>query len=342
MNDQELTSKVRALLQKKVSLSVPIERIEKLFGDASARVYTRIFLTNGQTFIAMQMPKGNASEEITNVKQAPAQLPFLNIQRFLKERKLPVPQIFAYNAEDALMLLEDLGNTVLAHKVTNVPESTQEEWYFKAIDLLSLFQQKTKERDHDCIAFTRSFDATLLNWEFDHFLEYGLDARGIHLTQEERELFESETRKITEEILQFPTCFTHRDFQSRNLMVRNNELVLIDFQDALLGPAVYDLVALTRDSYISLSKNLLKKLIAYYAQKTKQPEDAVRKHHQLMTVQRKLKDAGRFVYIDQVKKNPHFLSFIPTSLQYVQNALQELPEYKALYELLAACLPEWR
>ncbi|MDZ4225090.1 MAG: aminoglycoside phosphotransferase, partial [bacterium] len=54
----------------------------------------------------------------------------------------------------------------------------------------------------------------------------------------------------------------------------------------------------------------------------------------LQTVQRKLKDSGRFVFIDQVKKNPNFLPFIPLSMNYVKQALEQLPEYEKLYELL--------
>jgi len=62
----------------------------------------------------------------------------------------------------------------------------------------------------------------------------------------------------------------------------------------------------------------------------------------LITVQRKLKDAGRFVYIDRVKKNPGFLQYIPSSLGYVKTALERLDEYRPLYETLGKYIPEWQ
>ncbi|MBI4211933.1 MAG: phosphotransferase [Deltaproteobacteria bacterium] len=327
-----------------IGFSSPLADLIKLHGDASARSYYRLRLKDGQSFIVMKLPEGAASvsEEITNFQGKKDELPFINIARFLASCGLPVPTIHVYSPADHIMLLEDLGEVMMIKALEQGP-SAQRDWYLKAVDLLVELQQKTTGQSPDqCIALQRSFDATLLNWEFDHFLEYGLQKRGIDVSAVDRGIFDRETRAITEKIAALPFGFTHRDFQSKNLMARDGKLVLIDFQDALLGPAVYDLVALTRDSYVVLSKELLDECLARFAENTGRTINDVVEQHCLVTVQRKLKDSGRFVFIDQVKKNPKFLPFIPASLGYVKDALAKLPEHRALYDMLLKYLPEWR
>lgn len=301
---------------------------EKLFGEASYRVYYRVTTAPNKTHILMEMPKGkkmSASEEITNIKEPPKELPYINIQRYLKGLGLPVPEILSFNKEAAQLALEDLGDTKLEDILQKVKPMEFVNWYKKAIDLLVKLQNKT-DADKNCIAFERSFDATLFNWEFDHFWEYCVGTAQPHL-------FIKATRKITDELCRLPQGFTHRDYQSRNLMVKNNRLYIIDFQDALLGPKVYDVVCLLRDSYVNVTPHL-EELLGYYCEKSKENLKEFRRAFDLQTVQRKLKDAGRFVYIDKVKKNPNFLKHIPLSLSYVKQALERLPDYKDLYALL--------
>ena len=119
-------------------------------------------------------------------------------------------------------------------------------------------------------------------------------------------------------------------------------LRIIDFQDALLGGAAYDLVGLLRDSYVALSPSLLDELVAYHAAAAGLEPRSFATLFDLQTVQRKLKDAGRFVFIDRVKKNPSFLVHIPNSLAYVARALGRLPELASVREILARHLAEFR
>src|SRR5262249_52553463 len=139
-----------------------------------------------------------------------------------------------------------------------------------------------------------------------------------------------------------PYGFVHRDYQSRNLMVQPGPtLRILDFQDALLGPQVYDLVALLRDSYVELPAALVDEMLDEYAIRARLADRAQLRHlFDLQTVQRKLKDAGRFVYIDQVKGNPGFLQSIPASLRYVRAALDRLPELVPARRVLGAHVVE--
>jgi aminoglycoside/choline kinase family phosphotransferase len=116
-----------------------------------------------------------------------------------------------------------------------------------------------------------------------------------------------------------------------------------------MGPMIYDLVALLRDSYIELPFVTVRRLVDHY---TKQgfaaglewcdDPDAVLRAFCLQTVQRKLKDAGRFIYIDRVKGNPSFLDYYKPSIGYVRQALEMLEDdYLELAHLLAEFEPAW-
>lgn len=338
-----MRERLQALL---TALGYPALRdLRPLHGHASYRTYHRAALADGTSLIVMAMPAGPASaaEEVTNFHGTMAELPFVNVARTLAEAGLPVPRVLHYSADDHWLLLEDLGDTRLEMRVRDADVATQRTWYRQAIDLMIRLQQKTALLRADrCIALQRSYDERLLNWEFDHFLEYGITARlGRAMDEKMRKAFTDQTRRITNAIVEMSYGFTHRDFQSRNLMVRDDRLYLLDFQDALRGPYIFDCVALLRDSYITLSPELVEELIAYFAaQSGRDPVQARLDFHRI-TVQRKLKDAGRFVYIDRVKGNPDFLPFIPASLQYVRSALTQIPEGPALFELLRPHVPEW-
>ncbi|MBI5300477.1 MAG: phosphotransferase, partial [Deltaproteobacteria bacterium] len=258
------------------------------------------------------------------------------VQRYLKSIGLPVPQIKLFSFEDRWLILEDLGDIKFFDVVFDAGKEKILDAYKKAIDLLVVLQKKTTAHPGDkCIAFHRSYDATLFNWEFDHFVEYYFQRSAVsgQPSAKDKKIFKEETRKITEELCKLPQGFTHRDYQSRNLMAYKNIFYIIDFQDALLGPKVYDLVCLLRDSYVDVTP-YLKTLVDYYCEKSEQDPKKIWRAFDLQTVQRKLKDTGRFVFIDRVKKNPNFLPFIPTSMSYVKQALERLPEYRALHELL--------
>src|SRR5205814_9637471 len=118
--------------------------------------------------------------------------------------------------------------------------------------------------------------------------------------------------------------FTHRDYQSRNLMVRpTGKIAWIDFQDALLGPRVYDLVALLNDSYQEFDRAFVEaRLPEFAATSNYDAADApsLVREFDYVTVQRKLKDAGRFVFIDRVKHNPSFLHFVTPTVRKVRDA----------------------
>ncbi|HEV8321950.1 MAG TPA: phosphotransferase, partial [Myxococcota bacterium] len=147
---------------------------------------------------------------------------------------------------------------------------------------------------------------------------------------------------VAERLAAAPAVLVHRDFQSRNLLVQDGRLRVIDFQDALMGPRVYDLVALLRDSYVTLDAAEIDALLGRYAAATGGDAAALRTLFDWQTVQRKLKDAGRFDFIDLVRKNPSFMQYQPRSLAYVREAAARQPALAPLVEIFGRYVEELR
>jgi len=342
----QLTQQVKALL-KDNEKSSPLGSAEnftldRLHGDASNRIYYRINCAKG-SLILMERPnqKGDSpSEEISKEPSGFSDYSFLNIGQFLLRSNIRVPKVIGFNSSQNLILLEDVGNTTFEMKIKNHPSSLRV-LYQKALDLLAKIQDLKK--DSTCIAWKRNFDGDLLEWEFEHFIEWGLEkSLKVNLNKKERKEMRLIFKDITSEITQMEACFCHRDFQSKNLMSFKDDLVLLDFQDALCGPKPYDLVALLRDSYIELSEEDLTFLQNCYIEKTgSADQDLFLRNFDLQTIQRKLKDGGRFHYIHLFKDNPNFLEYIPSSYRYVLRALKRQPEGKHLIPILQKYIQEF-
>lgn len=341
--DVDLEVAVRAAV---AALGRPADRarVVKLKGDASNRSYYRV--ATDPSYVVMVLPRdARASEEATR-GPAPAELPFVNVHRYLARLGVRVPRIHALDEAAGTMVLEDLGD--LTVEAALLAGHDREAIYRAAVDALARLRARAeREPDPSCVAFGRAFDADLYDWELHHFREYGLEARsGAALARPERARLDAIFRGVADCLAREPRGFTHRDYQSRNLMLVRGEQVVIDFQDALQGPRAYDLVALLRDSYVVLPSELVARMIDRYrvafrgAGGEALDPTAFRRTFDRITVQRKLKDAGRFEFIARVKGNAGFLPHVPASLGYVKEALDRLPELSELRSLLAPHVPE--
>jgi len=348
--------KVNAVLTKaQVPLSMGTQ-VVSLPGDASDRRYHRIFLEKGprKSIILMELsdPENfKASEEkVSGDPLPPQELPFLNIQRFLWEKKVGVPLIFHFEMSAGWLFIEDLGDQTLEKSIQRLGPEAIPSLYQQAVDeLISIQSDRRQIQQADCIAFARFFDVPLLMWEFDHFLEFGIEARcGMKISDQDRKKMRSFFFQISEMLTKEMHCFIHRDYHSRNLMVHQNRIRVIDFQDALIGPIQYDLASLLRDSYVVLPDSLVDSLLAYYLERKKTldalPLEAgpFRESFDLMSIQRNLKAAGRFIYIDCIKKNPRFLPYVSPTLAYVRENLSRYPKLKPLFQLLQPFVEEFQ
>ena len=299
-------------------------------GGASTRIYLRV-ATRERTAIAMFVPDG-APEEVTNGAATSARWPFLEVHGLLSDRGVRVPIVLGESCSEGLLLLEDLGDETLAAFLERAPER-KAEVYRVAVRDLAQAQSALAALPQGSVVAGRAFDEKLLRWELDHFREWGLDARSRALPEAERAELDAVFDRLAQRIAAWPRGFVHRDYQSRNLMVHDRgaslDLVWIDFQDALLGPRVYDLVALLNDSYQSFDRPFVEARLDDYAAARgldQAEREAIGREFDVVTVQRKLKDAGRFIFIDQVKKNPAFLPYFEPSLAKVRAALERLSD----------------
>jgi N-acetylmuramate 1-kinase len=347
MNDSD--HDLRALISRATGRAADQATILKLKGDASNRSYFRVTEAGGLSHVVMVMPLDAKKSEEATSGGPPPELPFLNVHRYLLKLGIRVPEIRRYEPEHGLMALEDLGDELFEHAQARSAED-RERWYGTAVDTLARIRVRAEQqRDDACLAFTRAFDADLYTWELNHFRAFGLETRhGVTLSGPKLSRMLELFRALGERLATEPRGFTHRDYQSRNLMVVKGELVVIDFQDALLGPRQYDLVALLRDSYVKLDRpfieQMLRRYVASYAKEGGAALDATAfiKTFDLLTLQRKLKDAGRFIFIDRVKKNPSFLPYVEPSLGYVREAFERVLDQAELRSLIAEHVPELR
>lgn len=299
-------------------------------GGASTRRYFRVALADGRSLVAMFVPDARP-EEVTTAGTEAARWPFLEVAALLADRGVRVPKIHGEACDQGLLLIEDLGDETLAAFLERSPER-RAEIYTRAVTDLARAQGALADLPEGSIVRTRAFDEALLRWELDHFREWGLDALEKHLGAEDLATWNAVADRLARRIASWERGFVHRDYQSRNLMVARGaggsaELVWIDFQDALLGPRVYDLVALLNDSYQSFDHAFQQARLDEYAAASNEDAEGraeLGRQFDVLTVQRKLKDAGRFVFIDRVKKNPSFLPYVGPSLAKVRGALERL------------------
>jgi aminoglycoside/choline kinase family phosphotransferase len=328
---------------EKIFKQLPVEiYCESLEGDASDRSYFRVSLKNKigykipRSLIVMQL-KEPVPEQETD---------FTRILKFLRKLDLPAPELFYYDVSMGLLFLEDCGAITLEDQVKKFPQH-KAKLYRQAVKLLFDMQtQATRANDPTCPAYHLKFDVEKLIWEFNFMLDNYVDKFC-------RSPLESLTRKQLNEAF-MPLCeslaaeelhFTHRDYHSRNLMFNEGQLVLIDFQDARMGPCQYDLVSLLKDSYMQIDDVLVQELIDFYIQ-LKEQEEGLKidreKFNQIfdaMSIQRNLKAIGTFAYQSAYNNNNRYMRYISPTLDYVRRTLRRRFKGTILESMLLKKIP---
>ena len=310
-------------------------------GGASTRRYFRVALPSGPV-VAMFVPEGPKPEEIDNAK-AGARWPFLEVRDLLSDAGIPVPRVLAEDTAAGWLILEDLGDDTLAEYLKRKP-ADKPALYTQAVEELAQAQARLEDLPTESVVARRAFDESLLRWEIEHFREWGVQARGLAFSPADDSAFSGIADRLAKRVASYRRGFVHRDYQSRNIMVQERpdrgtpSLVWIDFQDALLGPRAYDLVALLGDSYQEFDRPFIEARLDEFARaRGLSTDDRIELGHEFdyVTVQRKLKDAGRFVFIDREKGNPSFLRFVTPTIKKVANALARLEADTDMRELAA-------
>ena len=285
--------------------------------DASFRKYYR--LTQGEkTFLLM-----DSSLEKESLK------PFLDVTERLEQVGVAVPKIYAQNLDLGYLIIEDFGNT---HLLNILNESNFKALYKKAIDEIITMQKADAKG-------LPLYDKDFLHFEMDLMQEWYLEKHLAHnLTQEQKEMLADSLETISDTVLTQPQgIFVHRDYHSRNIMQRrDNSLGIIDYQDAMSGALLYDLVSLLKDCYISFDRASIQELVLYFKERVDvDVSDAeFLKWFDFMGMQRHIKVLGVFARLSLRDGKDGYLKDIPLTLAYTLDAAKRYKETKPFAKLL--------
>jgi aminoglycoside/choline kinase family phosphotransferase len=310
-------------------------KVVPLTGDASDRRYFRVLFREEATRVLAVHP-GPIDFDA---------LPFVNVARLLSSMPVPVPRILDHSRELGIIALEDLGDVTLQAHVGAASAAEHAALYREAVALITTIQHRGRELESShYVPYNVAFDVEKLTWELRFFTKHFLEAyRGATLSDATREAISEEYASIAAELAAEPRVLCHRDYHSRNLMLHNGRLYIIDFQDARMGPDTYDLVSLLRDSYVDFSAQQLEALIAFFLAKrgASAAEDAdFQRRFDLMALQRNLKALGTFGFQTTSRGNPVYIQYIPRTLTYVRANLARYNRFGRLRDLLAQHLEE--
>ena len=304
----DLKSRLEVLRRKTEGLTL----MTKLLGDASTRVFLRLFFESGNTAIAMCYPPEIISEASA----------FVEIQSYLSELNLPVPAVLEGFDHLGILILDDLGDNLL-ETVISAPDATSKlEMYEKAVDLIVEMIHASASSPSRCRAHSLAFDFDKLSFEMDFFIKHFVSGfLGIDLdSRTEKELRES-LNVLCRTLAEEPRFFVHRDYHARNIMVHNEKLFMIDFQDARMGPIQYDLASLLRDSYVTLDKALIHSLVQRFFEATCDLSGLCfqnfRSVFDIMSLQRNIKALGTFGYQTTVRRTDRYRSSIDRTISYI-------------------------
>jgi hypothetical protein len=321
---------------KQSGLASRSPRVVPLTGDASDRRYFRVL-------------QPDAPSIVLSLYSAPFEfdtLSFVNVARLLQQMPVPIPTVLGHAEEIGVLALEDLGDVTLQAHLGAATAGEHAAHYRQAVALIATMQRRGAElEDSRYLPFGIAFDVEKLTWELDFFTKHFIEAyRGVVIDAAAREELRRAFRTLIEELAGEPRVLCHRDYHSRNLMLHQDTLYIIDFQDARMGPDTYDLVSLLRDSYVDLPERTVEELIAYFlALKGQSGSDAeFRRRFDAMALQRNLKALGTFGYQTTARRNPVYIQYIPRTLRYVRDNLANMPRFGRLRELLGTYVDEFR
>ena len=356
--DTKLRRALDSAVAEKWGKGTQIARLDPLAGDASSRSYVRLHFSidspNAASSAVVMVLAGSglalSSDELAVFNEPLKELPYLNLHYFLEPLGVRVPQLYVDGQQDGFLLLEDIGDLSLREAVQGLPQAEVEQWYKHAIDQLLLIQiAGTRHKNESCIAFKQRFDKRLFSWEFEHFVEWGLDKRaGKALSTSETHTLQGIFEHIATRLGQANFFLNHRDYHSWNLFVQQAGIRIIDFQDALLAPAPYDLATLLndRDTPEVISPVLEEALVNYYRDTWNQSggdalsSELVWEEYNLCLLQKACKVVGRFYYLELEKGKTGYMRYIPPTLATIRRVLVRLPQYAKLLDIFADHFPE--
>lgn len=277
-----------------------------LNGDASFRRYFRVA---NLPYIAVDAPPETQKNR-----------EFVFIDKALEKASIRVPKIIAFDLEKGFMLLEDLGDVTFAKASAG---DSQKAFYHKAVEELVKLTDVTFDEKEFSLPL---FDEKFIRFELSLFDTWMLEkALNAELTAKERQELDECYEVLAQNCLLQSQTAMHRDYHSRNLMVADDTLCMIDFQDMVKGPVTYDLASIVYDCYINLDKELIEELTEkafclYTSRGVVNGSYADFKKSLLLTsLQRHVKVLGIFCRLSIRDGKDGYLKDLPRVINYVLN-----------------------
>ncbi len=304
--------------------------VTQLAGDASARRYYRV-IEDEKTYVLMCWEPFDQTN-----------YPFLSVQRQFEANSVNVPEIIGVGEKLGVLLQEDLGDLTLERKFSETArQESSAEFYFKTLDELIKIHDTVTNSPMKSTANVTIFDTAKFLWEMNYAKENLLMGL-LKLNLSEATLAELDKAFVSfcTILADKPKVICHRDFHSRNVMIKRNKVFVIDFQDARLGPAQYDLVSLFKDSYVDINDEYSAQLMSYYLNNSnirKTPyfnEEDFFRTYELQSLQRCFKACGSFASFMNLRQDKRYLKYLIPTLKRVLKALSHFPEYNVINGIL--------
>lgn len=308
---------------------VPAEEIIEMPASGSNRRYFR--LKGVQSLIGVYG---------TSVEENEA---FLYMAEHFKKKNLPVPQVLCVSEDKYFYLQEDLGDTLLFHaiekgRVTNSFSEEEKELLRKTIRLLPSIQFAGAEGfDFDHCYPQPEFNERSVLWDLNYFKYCFLKATGLEFLENK---LEDDFQKMSDVLLRSSSdTFMYRDFQSRNVMIKDGEPWFIDFQGGRKGPFFYDIASFLWQAKARYPESLRDELLDEYIKAVSKYVNIDRiyffsqlRHFVLF---RTLQVLGAYGFRGYFEKKPHFIQSVPFAIENLRQLLREdYPEYPYLCSVL--------
>jgi aminoglycoside/choline kinase family phosphotransferase len=304
-------------------------RLKPIEKGGSDRSFYRVFLTDGRSFIFMRY--GTEVEENAYWAQ---------INRFLNELGLPVPLIIAYDYRQRFLLTEDLGDEDL-YSQSGAPWSKRRRYYLTALSEIHHLHHLPPSDLPTDLKLCPGYDPALYRWEHNYFMENFVGAIcSLEVTDFFRLKWTHESDALISRLQKISPCLIHRDFQSQNIIIKNERPVFIDFQGMRMGNPFYDLGSLICDPYVNFSDEERHELITFYY-RIAEPDYALSQftvYFWEAAAQRLMQALGAYGFLGLQKNKPDFLEHIDQGLRNLTVAAANAGDLPVLSELAQNCL----
>lgn len=294
-------------------------------GDASFRRFFRL-QAKSQTFIAIDAPPRTQDSRR-----------FVAISDAFEQHGVRVPDLLSVDHERGFLLQSDFGDALLMDELSS---TTVDGIYATAMDELLRIQECEDFGDFQL----PDYDEGVLQQEMSHFKEWFLQqCLNYQMSAAEQEVMAQAQALLIRSAIDQPQVCVHRDYHSRNLLLlKDDGIGVIDFQDAVRGPITYDLVSLLRDCYVEWPQQQVNRWVETYLEQLRQtglidPElnlATFTRWFDLMGMQRHLKAIGLFCRLKHRDHKPGYIKDIPRTLNYVLDVCSRYPELADLHVFL--------